>query len=171
MKTTVRVIRREANGTNLDDRTMDFEGPHGNIAHWFEELRTGQVIEIQTDIVGETYEPMQLDLGTLIARLEQIKEELDARDKEYREGHWLWDRVITCDLPRLQKYLTVAMRQDRDAVQRLRKAMSNADSNGIGVQVLQQEIYMADRDRLYWTQLATYHATMLVYEALPVDPR
>lgn len=59
----------------------------------------------------------------------------------------------------------------RDAVQRLRKAMSNADSNGIGVQVLQQEIYMADRDRLYWTQLATYHATMLVYEALPVDPR
>lgn len=118
MKTTVRVIRREANGTNLDDRTMDFEGPHGNIAHWFEELRTGQVIEIQTDIVGETYEPMQLDLGTLIARLEQIKEELDARDKEYREGHWLWDRVITCDLPRLQKYLTVAMRQDIEKAKR-----------------------------------------------------
>jgi hypothetical protein len=47
----------------------------------------------------------QLDLACLAARLRQIESE------GYAEGHWLMDRVITCDLPRLWRILTPEMKQ------------------------------------------------------------
>lgn len=51
---------------------------------------------------------LQLDLATLVARLEQIREE------GYDNGHWLVDRVITCDLPRLERHLSGEARQAID---------------------------------------------------------
>jgi len=43
---------------------------------------------------------LQLDLLTVITRLEQIQ-------LEREDGLWLlWDRVLTCDLPRLRGHLT-----------------------------------------------------------------
>lgn len=116
MKIIVRTIRRAAfTGNILDDRTMEIEGAHGTIALSFNPHQQPTVVEIETDVVGETYEPIQLDLGTLIARLEQIKEDWDARDSAYSDAqHWLLNRVMTCDLPRLQHYLTTAMRAEID---------------------------------------------------------
>lgn len=50
---------------------------------------------------GISYSPPsdQLDLATIVVRLEQI------RDEGYENGHWLLDRVIHCDLPRLRQML------------------------------------------------------------------
>jgi hypothetical protein len=41
----------------------------------------------------------QLDLATLCARLEQLKHD------GVENVPWLLDRVLTCDLPRMEKYL------------------------------------------------------------------
>ena len=48
-----------------------------------------------------------LDVATVVARIEQI-------DREQRPEHWLWDRVITCDVPRLRAHLTPAMCAELD---------------------------------------------------------
>jgi hypothetical protein len=45
-------------------------------------------------------EGLQLDLLTVCQRLRQIQEERE-------DGLWLlWDRILTCDLPRLESHLT-----------------------------------------------------------------
>lgn len=41
-----------------------------------------------------------LDIASTVARLEQIESE------GYDDGHWLLDRLVTCDLPRLRGHLT-----------------------------------------------------------------
>ena len=43
---------------------------------------------------------LQLDLLTVIVRLEQIQEQGPEPE------HFVWDRVVTCDIPRLRGYLT-----------------------------------------------------------------
>lgn len=44
--------------------------------------------------------PLQLDLACTVARLEQL------RDMPYFDcGHWLWERVTSCDIPRLRGHL------------------------------------------------------------------
>lgn len=48
--------------------------------------------------------PLQVDLATAVARLRQI------RGDGYDNGHWLLDRVITCDLPRLERHLSAEAR-------------------------------------------------------------
>ena len=45
-----------------------------------------------------------LDVGTVVARLEQI-------DREGAPTHWLWDRVMTCDVPRLRQSLSAQTRR------------------------------------------------------------
>jgi hypothetical protein len=62
----------------------------------------------------------QTDLGTLIARLEQIESE------GYANGHWLLDRIITCDLPRLKQYLTPWM---QESVRRVKGTEQNVKSH------------------------------------------
>jgi hypothetical protein len=42
----------------------------------------------------------QLDVATLVIRLIQIKKESGEPE------HWLWERIRTCDFPRLGKYIT-----------------------------------------------------------------
>lgn len=52
---------------------------------------------------------IQLDLLSAIVRLRQIGEELEAG----RDGFAMWlltDRVLTCDVPRLESHLTDATR-------------------------------------------------------------
>lgn len=118
MKTKIRIRRLHAETRQAyDERTMEVDGgPHSEFSFWHDlTMSTPPMItELVVDTVGETYEPLQLDLGTLIARLEQMKEEFDARDQGYDHGHWLMDRVLTCDLPRLQQYLTHEMRTEID---------------------------------------------------------
>lgn len=44
---------------------------------------------------------LQMDLLTVILRIRQL------RDEDYFDnGHWLWRRVVDCDLPRLEGHLT-----------------------------------------------------------------
>lgn len=40
----------------------------------------------------------ELDIVTLLMRIKQI-------NKEQVPEHWLWDRVITCDLPRITRHI------------------------------------------------------------------
>ena len=43
---------------------------------------------------------LQIDLASAVARLEQL------RDMPYFDSsHWLWDRVASCDIPRLRGHL------------------------------------------------------------------
>lgn len=52
---------------------------------------------------------LQLDLLTVIKRLEQIRDELAEPEGFTRGGMWLWlleDRVLTCDLVRLRSHLS-----------------------------------------------------------------
>ncbi len=42
--------------------------------------------------------PLAADLACILARLEQI-------NSEQEPAHWLWDRVMTCDVPRLRHHL------------------------------------------------------------------
>lgn len=51
-------------------------------------------------VAWEVNRQEQLDVISLILRLEQI-------EKEDQPTHWLWDtRVIECDVPRLKRYIT-----------------------------------------------------------------
>ena len=50
-----------------------------------------------------------LDLACVIVRLMQI-------DSEERPSHWLWDRVMTCDVPRLRRMPGVDEYLDADFV-------------------------------------------------------
>lgn len=47
----------------------------------------------------------EVDLACLLARLRQIGRE------GYANGHWLLDRVITCDLPRMMRHASPAVVQ------------------------------------------------------------
>jgi hypothetical protein len=50
-----------------------------------------------------------LDVATLVARLMQI-------DAEDRPTHWLWTRVMTCDVPRMRLVPEVASMLDQDFI-------------------------------------------------------
>ena len=41
---------------------------------------------------------LAVDIQCLLLRIEQINEEQEPE-------HWLWDRIVTCDVPRLDKHL------------------------------------------------------------------
>ena len=49
---------------------------------------------------------LQLDLVSVVARLRQIRDEGGIPGSSLAE--FLWDRVMTCDLPRLENHLTPA---------------------------------------------------------------
>lgn len=49
--------------------------------------------------MSELSEQTQLDILTLLVRLHQI-------DTEQKPEHWLWERVITCDIPRVGGLIT-----------------------------------------------------------------
>jgi hypothetical protein len=44
----------------------------------------------------------QLDAASILLRVSQIDRQSIVAESE----HWLWDRVRTCDFPRLEKYIT-----------------------------------------------------------------
>jgi hypothetical protein len=44
---------------------------------------------------------LQLDLASVIARIEQLNDMT-----HFDNGHWLWNRVTSCDLPRLRGHLS-----------------------------------------------------------------
>lgn len=44
--------------------------------------------------IARSQQQLALDVATVIARLVQI-------DREQRPEHFVWDRVMTCDVPRL----------------------------------------------------------------------
>jgi len=48
---------------------------------------------------------LDLDIATLLIRLQQI-------DDEKRPEHFLWDRVMTCDVPRLMRQLSGLRQQE-----------------------------------------------------------
>lgn len=47
-------------------------------------------------------DPLQLDLATIVVRLEQAREQLESSGQV---SEWLLDRILTCDLPRLRRHL------------------------------------------------------------------
>lgn len=58
-------------------------------------------LKIQT--VDAVPEGLQLDLVTVIARIEQLEAE-----PYFDNGHFIWRRIVSCDLPRLRGHLMPA---------------------------------------------------------------
>jgi hypothetical protein len=109
---------------------------------------------------------LQLDLLTALLRLAQIGKEGD-----FDRGHWLWERVIGCDLPRLAGYLepaTVAWctQEERALLQspRLRETLAFLFQRSTPsflrrlVAVCGEEVIEADWEEGYTCSLPAEHA-------------
>lgn len=49
-----------------------------------------------------TFGEIEHDIACVVLRIEQI-------NREQEPEHWLWDRVMDCDIPRLKKHINEEM--------------------------------------------------------------